>query len=535
MIRPGEIRIDEVSRRFRVYPKDARTLKELSSRVVAGAARTSGRSRDVGLAVEPGEAVGLVGRNGSGKTTLLKLIGGIIKPSIGRVEVGGRVASLLELGAGFHPEFTGRENVFLNGALHGLSRAEIRERMDEIVEFAGIGHYVDLPVRTYSAGMYMRLGFAVAAHVDADVLLLDEIFAVGDEEFQRKCFGRISQFKQRGGTIVFVSHDAASVERLCERAVLLRDGLVDFDGPTHEAILRYRSHLAEDRDPAERGAGLTEWGSGEARITEVSLQGADGEERMQFVAGEQLTVRLRVVSDSSVPPPQLQFELREWGGALIAGGSHDTSRSAGTAQASRCSASTWTSCRSPRGASSSGSGSSRPTACTVPLARRRAAALRDPAGARRRARQARRALDEGGDRRARRTPLPMSSRTCPDWPRLMELAPELQFKHYTLAEAKLPSEASSTSATSRGHGRDLLRPRAPRLLRRAHRPRRRRRAAGDALVRPGGVVNVRPGPNGPLLIQPSPHPWVGNGVSTRLPALTVPPNSCRVVPTRAGS
>jgi ABC-type polysaccharide/polyol phosphate transport system ATPase subunit len=325
VIRQGEIRIDEVSRRFRVYPKDARTLKEL---IVT---RGRGRGEDVwalsgiALAVEPGEAVGLVGRNGSGKTTLLKLIGGIIKPSIGSIEVGGRVASLLELGAGFHPEFTGRENVFLNGALHGLSRAEIRERMDEIVEFAGIGHYVDLPVRTYSAGMYMRLGFAVAAHVDTDVLLLDEIFAVGDEEFQRKCFGRISQFKQRGGTIVFVSHDAASVERLCERAVLLRDGLVDFDGPTHEAILRYRSHLAEDRDPAERGAGLTEWGSGEARITEVSLQGADGEERMQFVAGEQLTVRLRVVSDRSVPPPQLQFELREWGGALIAGGSHETS------------------------------------------------------------------------------------------------------------------------------------------------------------------------------------------------------------------
>jgi ABC-type polysaccharide/polyol phosphate transport system ATPase subunit len=324
VIRPGEVRIEEVSRRFRVYPKDARTLKEL---IVT---RGRGRGEDVwalsgvALAIEPGEAVGLVGRNGSGKTTLLKLIGGIIKPSLGQLDVGGRVASLLELGAGFHPEFTGRENVFLNGALHGLSRVEIRERMDEIVEFAGIGHYVDLPVRTYSAGMYMRLGFAVAAHVDADVLLLDEIFAVGDEEFQRKCFGRISQFKQRGGTIVFVSHDAASVERLCERAVLLRSGLVDFDGPTHEAILRYRSHLAEDRDPAERGAGLTEWGSGEARIAEVALQGADGEERMQFVAGEQLTVRLRIVSDSSVPPPQLQFELREWGGALIAGGSHDT-------------------------------------------------------------------------------------------------------------------------------------------------------------------------------------------------------------------
>ena len=324
VIRSGEILIEEVSRRFRVYPKEARTLKEL---IVT---RGRGRGEDiwalsgVSLRTEPGEAVGLVGRNGSGKTTLLKLIGGIIKPSRGRIEVGGRVASLLELGAGFHPEFTGRENVFLNGALHGLSRAQIRERMDEIVNFAGIGHYVDLPVRTYSAGMYMRLGFAVAAHVDADVLLLDEIFAVGDEEFQRKCFGRISQFKQRGGTIVFVSHDAASVERLCERAVLLHDGTVEFDGPTHEAILRYRSHLARDRDPEERGAGLTEWGSGEARIVEVALHGADGEERTQFVGGEQLSVRLRVLAERPVSPPQLQFELREWGGALIAGGTKDS-------------------------------------------------------------------------------------------------------------------------------------------------------------------------------------------------------------------
>ena len=324
MIRSGEIHLEDVSRRFRVYPKDARTLKEL---VVT---RGRGRGEDVwalsgvSLAVAPGEAVGLVGRNGSGKTTLLKLIGGIIKPTRGRVDVAGRVASLLELGAGFHPEFTGRENVYLNGALHGLSRAEIRELMDEIVAFAGLERFVDLPVRTYSAGMYMRLGFSVAAHVSADVLLLDEIFAVGDEEFQRKCFGRISQFKQNGGTIVFVSHDAASVERLCERAVLLRGGVLEFDGPTHEAILRYRSHLAQDRDPEERGAGLTEWGSGEARIDEVTLHGADGEERMQFVGGEQLTVRLRVVADSAIPPPRLSYELREWGGALIAGGSADT-------------------------------------------------------------------------------------------------------------------------------------------------------------------------------------------------------------------
>ena len=324
MTRSGEIRIDDVSRRFRVYPKDARTLKEL---VVT---RGRGRGEDVwalsgvSVAIEPGQAVGLVGRNGSGKTTLLKLIAQIIKPTRGRVAVGGRVASLLELGAGFHPEFTGRENVFLNGALLGLSRAEVRERIDEIVAFSGIGHYVDLPVRTYSAGMYMRLGFAVAAHVDADVLLLDEIFAVGDEEFQRKCFGRISQFKQSGGTIVFVSHDAAAVERLCERAVLLRNGMLEYDGPTREAIMRYRTLLSEDRDPAERDAGLREWGSGEARIAEATLHGADGEARTQFVAGEQLAVRVRVETKHAIPPPRLSFELREWGGALIAGGAVDT-------------------------------------------------------------------------------------------------------------------------------------------------------------------------------------------------------------------
>ncbi len=191
---------------------------------------------DVSLRLERGEAVGLIGRNGSGKTTLLRLLAGIIKPTSGRAETGGRIASLLELGAGFHPEFTGRENVYLNGSIYGLGRSYISEVMDEIIAFAELEHAIDLPVRTYSSGMYMRLGFAVAAHLDADILLLDEVFAVGDEAFQQKCFGKIFEFKRRGGTIVFVSHDAAAVEKLCERAVLLVDGQLEFDGPTHDAI-----------------------------------------------------------------------------------------------------------------------------------------------------------------------------------------------------------------------------------------------------------------------------------------------------------
>src|SRR5947208_5135454 len=297
---PGRIVVDRVSRTFRVCPKAQRTLKD----VFVARGRTGARNvqalRDVSLAVEPGDAVGLVGRNGSGKTTLLRLISGIIKPTTGRIETGGRIASLLELGAGFHPDFSGRENVYLNGSIHGLSRARVREVMDEIVAFAELEQFIDLPVRTYSSGMFMRLGFSVAAHIEADVLLLDEVFAVGDEQFQRKCFGKIAEFKQRGGTIVFVSHDAQAVERLCDRAILLRQGKVEFDGPTRDAIAAYRRLLAEDRSPDELAAGLREWGSGEAVIASARLLDSEGDERRQFAAGEAFVVELVVTAEPNI-------------------------------------------------------------------------------------------------------------------------------------------------------------------------------------------------------------------------------------------
>jgi len=323
-MRRGEILVDGVSRRFRVHAREVRSLKELF--VVRG--RTEATDvwalRDVSVRVEPGEAVGLIGRNGSGKTTLLRLVAGIIKPTGGRVAAGGRIGSLLELGAGFHPDFSGRENVFLNGSIHGLGRATIRERFDEIVAFAELEGAIDRPVRTYSSGMYMRLGFAITAFLDADVLLLDEVFAVGDEAFQRKCFGKIFEFKQRGGTIVFVSHDASAVERLCGRAVLLQHGQVAYDGPTHEALVRYRRQLADELDPAERGAGLREWGTGEAAIAEARLVGHGGEERAQFLAGEPFSLRLRVVAHEPVAPPRVQLELRDDAGLLVASESLDT-------------------------------------------------------------------------------------------------------------------------------------------------------------------------------------------------------------------
>jgi len=323
-VKTGEIRVDGASRRFRVHARQARTLKELF--VLGGRTEASDvlALDDVSLHVAPGDAVGLVGRNGSGKSTLLRLIAGIIKPTSGRVAVGGRVGSLLELGAGFHPDFSGRENVFLNGAIYGLRRAQIRERFDEIVAFAELEHAIDRPVRTYSSGMYMRLGFAVAAHLDADVLLLDEVFAVGDEAFQRKCFGKIFEFKQRGGTIVFVSHDATQVERLCERAVLLRGGRKEYEGPVHEALVRYRRVLADEADPAERAAGLREWGTGEATIAEARLTGAEGADRQQFLAGEPLSLQVRVDVTAEVRPPRLQLELRDDAGLLVAGAAVDT-------------------------------------------------------------------------------------------------------------------------------------------------------------------------------------------------------------------
>ncbi|HXF98667.1 MAG TPA: ABC transporter ATP-binding protein [Gaiellaceae bacterium] len=325
-MRPGEVSVERVSRRFRVHAREARTLKDLF--VLRGRTQPTDvwALRDVSLHADPGEAVGLIGRNGSGKTTLLRLIAGIIKPTSGRVRAEGRVGSLLELGAGFHPDFTGRENVFLNGALQGLRRAEIRERFDEIVAFAELEDAIDRPVRTYSSGMAMRLGFAVAAFLDADILLLDEVFAVGDEEFQRKCFGRIFRFKQEGGTIVFVSHDAAAVERLCERSVLLDRGRVAFDGPTREAVARYRRALAGETDPAERGAGLREWGSGEATIASAVLVGQEGAERLQFLAGEPFALRVQVSASDGVPPPRLHLELRDDAGTLVAGEAVDLAR-----------------------------------------------------------------------------------------------------------------------------------------------------------------------------------------------------------------
>jgi ABC-type polysaccharide/polyol phosphate transport system ATPase subunit len=202
------------------------------------------------LEIYPGEAVALLGRNGSGKSTFLSLVGRVFLPTSGTLEVRGKVAPLLELGAGFHPDLTGRENIELNGVILGLSRRQVAERMDEIIDFAELREFIDAPLRTYSSGMQMRLGFSVAAHAEADIFLVDEALAVGDEEFQEKCFARIEQFKREGRTILFVSHDMTDVTRVATRVVWLEHGRVKMDGDPHQLVDLYLAE-AHHLEPSE--------------------------------------------------------------------------------------------------------------------------------------------------------------------------------------------------------------------------------------------------------------------------------------------
>jgi ABC-type polysaccharide/polyol phosphate transport system ATPase subunit len=311
-MRPGEIVVENLGRRFRVYQHRNVTLKEAIVRRRQLKATEIWAVRGIDLTIEPGEAVAFIGRNGSGKTTLLRLIAGIFAPTEGSLQVGGQIGSLLELGAGFHADFTGRENIYLSASIYGMPRRLVDERLDAIIAFSELEDFIDLPVRTYSSGMYMRLGFAVAAHIEADILLLDEVFAVGDEAFQRKCIDHVLKFREQGGTVCFVSHDAGAVERLCERAVLLTHGRVDYEGETDEAVKRYHALLAAEESPEELGAGLREWGSGEVRVTNVRVESPG-----PLASGDPLVVRLRMRVEMPVEAPRLSLELREAKGSLV--------------------------------------------------------------------------------------------------------------------------------------------------------------------------------------------------------------------------
>jgi ABC-type polysaccharide/polyol phosphate transport system ATPase subunit len=316
-LEPGRIRLRGVSRSFRVVHERNLTLKETALRRRRTKATERWAVRDIDLDVAPGESVALIGQNGSGKSTLLKLLAGIIPPQAGTIEIGGSVASMLELGAGFHPDFTGRENVFMNGAIHGLSERDVRERFDRIVAFAELEEFIDMPVRTYSSGMVMRLAFAISSHVQPDVLLLDEVLAVGDEAFQRKCMGRIAEFRRGGGTLVFVSHDPSAVERVCDRAVLLVDSRVAADGDPQDVLATYHRRLAD------AGAGVDEppsvedeWGTREVQLRDPRLLGPDGRTD-RFLSGQPLTIEVDVDARAPVATPIFGVAVHTVEGAAV--------------------------------------------------------------------------------------------------------------------------------------------------------------------------------------------------------------------------
>jgi ABC-type polysaccharide/polyol phosphate transport system ATPase subunit len=247
--------------------------------------------RPTSFEVARGETLGIIGHNGAGKSTILKLLSGITTPTAGEITINGRLAALIEVGSGFHPELTGRENVFLNGSILGMRRREIAEKLDSIIDFAGVRDFIDVPVKRYSSGMYVRLGFSIAAHLDPDILLLDEVLAVGDAGFQEKCLQRIRELERAGKTIIFISHDLSAVERLCDRVLLLQQGEIIADGPPRQVIACYRQsgvNFVPSTPPTVVSGGITK----RAEVTSLKFYDEQGREAAALSTGECLTVRI---------------------------------------------------------------------------------------------------------------------------------------------------------------------------------------------------------------------------------------------------
>jgi ABC-type polysaccharide/polyol phosphate transport system ATPase subunit len=299
------ISVVNVSKSFRLFGRRSQ-LQTLKSALLRRELKMSPESsvtalRNISFNVGSGEAFGVIGRNGSGKSTLLKIISGILKPTSGEVKVHGRVSALIELGAGFHPEISGRENIYINGIMLGLTRREIDRRFDRIVDFSGIGEFIDQPVKTYSSGMYVRLGFAVAVHVDPDILLIDEVLSVGDEEFSNRCIAKIQELKFRGVTMLFVTHQLDQVRTLCDRAMWIDHGALAGLGDPVRVVDSYLQHVSgttaapvvevEESDEIESDRGPVDlreeerWGSGEVLLSDVRLLDLEGRELVGLGAG----------------------------------------------------------------------------------------------------------------------------------------------------------------------------------------------------------------------------------------------------------
>lgn len=293
----NSIEVNDITKKFKVYYDKGHTLKELS----LFSSRRKFEERHVlnGISfnVKKGEAIGLIGHNGCGKSTTLKLLSRIMYPDSGTIEIKGRVSSLIELGAGFHPDMSGRENIYTNASIFGLTRREINKRLDDIISFSELEEFIDNPVRTYSSGMYMRLAFAVAINVDADVLLIDEILAVGDINFQAKCFTKLQEIKAAGTTIVIVSHSLGQIEQICDKSIWIHEGEIKSYGVPKDVHSEYRNFMGQERLKSIGTKGfehssLKRWGNGKARISKVEVLDDKGKQKYVFKTGEQVLFKV---------------------------------------------------------------------------------------------------------------------------------------------------------------------------------------------------------------------------------------------------
>jgi lipopolysaccharide transport system ATP-binding protein len=298
---------------YRVRGKEDPYLKigESNDRTRKGKSDYVWALRDVSFDVRQGEVLGIIGRNGAGKSTLLKILSRTTAPTLGNIKIKGRVASLLEVGTGFHPELNGRENIYLNGAIMGMTKEEIRRKFDEIVEFAGVERYIETPVKRYSSGMYVRLAFAVAAHLDPEILIVDEVLAVGDQEFQKKCLGKMDDVsKKEGRTVLFVSHNMGSIKTLCTRAISMRNGTVDFSGTAEETVNRYIISNFEEKLESDLEALENRTGSARVIFSSFHLENSEGQTVESVLTGEDVTFVFRIhVKDAGVKEIDLGWSL----------------------------------------------------------------------------------------------------------------------------------------------------------------------------------------------------------------------------------
>lgn len=309
------VEVDGVSKRYRLYTERNQSLKSWALRKRRATFEEFWALKDVSIDIPEGSTFGLIGANGSGKSTLLKCIANILRPDHGTITTHGSMSALLELGAGFHPELSGRDNVFLNGSILGLSRRDIAARFDDIVEFAGIGSFIDSPVKNYSSGMYVRLGFSVAINVSPDILLVDEVLAVGDEAFQRRCAEKFDELRGQGRTVVLVSHSLGSVRSLCDRVALLEKGELRAVGNAGQVIDEYLAEPGTDTVPD--GLHGVRWGSGEAAVEGVELLGPDGTRRDPVATGDPVRFRMHYTTRHRIEKPIFRLELHHSSGTLV--------------------------------------------------------------------------------------------------------------------------------------------------------------------------------------------------------------------------